>query len=58
MPGDKVFLDTNILVYAYDASAGEKHELAKGIVSDLSHGQVVEGVTIENPFAGKDTLGK
>jgi predicted nucleic acid-binding protein len=35
MPGEKVFLDTNILVYAYDASAGEKHELAKEIVSKL-----------------------
>lgn len=35
MPGDKVFLDTNILVYAYDASAGEKYALAKGVVSDL-----------------------
>jgi predicted nucleic acid-binding protein len=147
MPGDKVFLDTNILVYAYDTSAGEKHGLAKEIVSrlwttatgvistqvlqeffvsvtkkvpkplevtlakkivrdflkwevvindgesvldaidihkkyhysfwdsliveaalkgrcdviyseDFSHGQIVEGVTIENPFAGKNTLRK
>lgn len=35
MPGDKIFLDTNIMVYAYDTSAGEKHALAKEIVSKL-----------------------
>ena len=35
MPGDKCFLDTNILVYAFDVSAGRKHEVAKRIVIDL-----------------------
>ena len=35
MPGDKCFLDTNILVYAFDISAGQKHEVAKRIVIDL-----------------------
>lgn len=35
MPDDKVFADTNILIYAYDLSAGEKHKIAKGIVMDL-----------------------
>ena len=35
MPGDKVFLDTNIILYAYDVSAGEKHQRAKEIVLDL-----------------------
>lgn len=35
MTGDKVFLDTNIIVYAYDVSAAEKHEIAKKIVLDL-----------------------
>jgi predicted nucleic acid-binding protein len=35
MKGDKVFLDTNILIYAHDISAGQKHELAKKIVLDL-----------------------
>jgi predicted nucleic acid-binding protein len=29
------FVDTNILVYAHDISAGEKHTLAKEIVQDL-----------------------
>ncbi|HUT72539.1 MAG TPA: PIN domain-containing protein [Desulfatiglandales bacterium] len=35
MPGDKVFLDTNIILYAYDVSAGEKHQRAKEIILDL-----------------------
>ena len=35
MKGDKVFLDTNILVYAYDISAGRKHNHAEKIVADL-----------------------
>lgn len=35
MPGDKVFLDTNIIIYAYDLSAGRKHEVAKTILMDL-----------------------
>lgn len=32
---DKVFLDTNILIYAHDADAGKKHGIAVGIVKDL-----------------------
>ena len=35
MKEDKIFLDTNILVYAYDVSAGSKHDLAGNIVADL-----------------------
>ncbi|MEW6410736.1 MAG: PIN domain-containing protein [Nitrospirota bacterium] len=35
MRGNKVFLDTNIIIYAYDVSAGKKHEIAKKIVMDL-----------------------
>lgn len=35
MKEDKVFLDTNILVYAYDVSSGRKHDIAKNIVADL-----------------------
>jgi predicted nucleic acid-binding protein len=31
----KVFVDTNILVYAHDIKAGEKHETAKRIVFEL-----------------------
>ena len=35
MPETKVFLDTNIIIYAYDVSAKEKHEQAKSILVDL-----------------------
>jgi predicted nucleic acid-binding protein len=35
MKEDKVFLDTNILVYAYDISSGRKHDIARNIVADL-----------------------
>ena len=34
MPGDKVFLDTNIIIYAYDVSAQDKHQKAKEIMVD------------------------
>jgi predicted nucleic acid-binding protein len=35
MKGDRTFVDTNILVYAHDSSAGRKHERAKRIILDL-----------------------
>ena len=35
MPENKIFLDTNILIYAYDVSAGNKHKTAKTIMMDL-----------------------
>lgn len=35
MPGDKIFLDTNIIIYAYDLSAGRKHETARKVLMDL-----------------------
>ena len=31
----KAFVDTNILVYAYDSAAGVKREIARGLVEDL-----------------------
>lgn len=34
-PGDRVFVDTNILIYAHDMSAGVKHVRAKEIIVDL-----------------------
>jgi len=34
MPAN-VLIDTNVLVYAHDLDAGEKHEQAKQLVSDL-----------------------
>lgn len=35
MNDDKVFVDTNILVYAYDIDAGSKHTIAMNIIKDL-----------------------
>ncbi|RPH54906.1 MAG: PIN domain-containing protein [Acidobacteria bacterium] len=32
---DKFFVDTNILMYAHDTSAGAKHERAKAILEEL-----------------------
>jgi predicted nucleic acid-binding protein len=32
----KVFIDTNVLVYAHDVDAGRKHQIAKSIVHGLS----------------------
>jgi predicted nucleic acid-binding protein len=32
---DKYFVDTNILMYAHDAAAGEKHERARALVQEL-----------------------
>ena len=34
---DRYFVDTNILMYAHDASAGVKHERARVIVEELWH---------------------
>ncbi len=35
MNGGKVFVDTNILIYAYDTSAGDKHVKSRKILLDL-----------------------
>jgi predicted nucleic acid-binding protein len=35
MTGNKVFLDTNVLVYAFDSSAKKKHEIARKILIEL-----------------------
>ena len=32
---DKYFVDTNILMYAHDTSAGAKHERARALVEEL-----------------------
>lgn len=32
---DKVFVDTNVLIYAHDVDAGAKHTVAAGLVRDL-----------------------
>jgi len=35
MPGEPTFVDTNVLVYAYDADAGAKHDDARSHVQAL-----------------------
>ena len=35
MNGDKIFVDTNVLIYAYDVSAGVKNATAARILSEL-----------------------
>ena len=35
MPEGKMFIDTNIMIYAFDVSAGKKHQVASHILSDL-----------------------
>lgn len=34
---DRFFVDTNLLVYAHDSSAGVKHDRARGLVERLWH---------------------
>jgi predicted nucleic acid-binding protein len=35
MQDNKIFVDTNIIIYAFDMTAGKKHEIAKKILVDL-----------------------
>jgi predicted nucleic acid-binding protein len=35
MSDDRIFVDTNVLVYSYDADAGIKHETARSILRGL-----------------------
>jgi predicted nucleic acid-binding protein len=35
MSGNRQFVDTNILVYAYDVTAGDKHSRARALVEEL-----------------------
>ena len=35
MPEDKAFIDTNIIIYAYDVTAGKKHKAAREIIAGL-----------------------
>ena len=32
---DKTFVDTNVLIYAHDVDAGEKHRIAKAVLREL-----------------------
>ena len=35
MSAERVFVDTNIIVYAYDRDAGRKHEIARDLMTGL-----------------------
>ena len=35
MSGNRQFVDTNVLVYAYDISAGHKHSAAQALTAEL-----------------------
>jgi predicted nucleic acid-binding protein len=35
MSDDKIFVDTNILVYGHDKDAGQKHQIAQNLLADL-----------------------
>lgn len=35
MNGDKIFVDTNVLVYGHDVDAGPKHQIARRLLLDL-----------------------
>jgi predicted nucleic acid-binding protein len=35
MNEDRIFVDTNVLVYAHDVDAGQKHSVAQGLLVDL-----------------------
>ncbi len=45
------FLDTNVLVYAFDASSPRKQTTARALISeDLQHGQRIATLMVRNPF--------
>lgn len=35
MSGDRAFVDTNVLIYAHDSTAADKHERARALMEDL-----------------------
>ena len=52
MKGDRIFVDTNILVYAYDRSAGEKYKKAVGIMENLwdSYNGIISSQVLQEFF--------
>jgi predicted nucleic acid-binding protein len=49
---DRIFVDTNILVYAHDADAGDKHAAAAGAVADLweSRGGIISTQVLQELY--------
>ena len=35
MNEDRIFVDTNVLIYAHDVDAGQKHQIAQGLLAEL-----------------------
>ncbi len=46
MPAD-LFVDTNVLVYAYDVDAGDKHEQAKDLLKGLWKAQPLPWISVQ-----------
>ena len=44
---DSIFVDTNILVYAYDSEAGERHLKARQLVAELWRREVRPHVSVQ-----------
>jgi predicted nucleic acid-binding protein len=49
--GDKFFVDTNVLVYAYDDSAGAKHKKALGLMELWESGRPVVSTQVLQELA-------
>jgi len=47
MSDDNIFVDTNILVYAYDIDAGQKHEKARQLVFDLWNADTFASISVQ-----------
>ena len=47
MKGRKVFVDTNILVYAHDKDSARKHDCAKEKVLELWHSPILPAISIQ-----------
>jgi len=43
----EVFIDTNILVYAYDADAGARHKAAKALVSEAWKATLMPWISVQ-----------
>ena len=43
----QIFVDTNLLVYAHDRDAAEKHEKAKTLVAELWHRPILPAISVQ-----------
>ena len=47
MPSKELFVDTNILIYAHDRDALDKHEKAKNLVSELWSRRLLPAISVQ-----------